>query len=107
MTTISVEAAEVHPEEFVSVYVNVPTGSPVRVVLVPDPEFVVLSDDRESVHEPVEGRPLRATLPVGTEHVGCVIVPIMGVVGVEGCALIIITEDEADVSPEASVTVYV
>ena len=36
------------------------------------------------VHVPDEGRPLRATLPVGTAQVGCVLVPTTGAVGAAG-----------------------
>jgi hypothetical protein len=54
---------------------------------------------------PDEGNPLNATLPVGTEHVGCVIVPIVGLEGVTGWALITTIPDEPEVQPDASVTV--
>ena len=36
------------------------------------------------VQLPVAGKPLIMTLPVGTAHVGCVIVPTVGAVGVAG-----------------------
>jgi hypothetical protein len=35
-----------------------------------------------SVQSPEAGNPLITTLPVTTEHVGCVIVPIVGAAGV-------------------------
>jgi hypothetical protein len=54
---------------------------------------------------PVEGNPLRATLPVATEQVGCVIVPIEGTVGVAGAALIPTLPDSGEMHPEAFVTV--
>jgi hypothetical protein len=56
---------------------------------------------------PVEGNPLRATLPVATEQVGCVIVPIEGAVGVAGAALIPTLPDSGEMHPEAFVTVKV
>ena len=34
-----------------------------------------------TVHVPDAGNPLKATLPVATLHVGCVVVPIVGVLG--------------------------
>lgn len=49
--------------------------------------------------QPPEGRPLRTTLPVGTENVGCVIVPITGAVGIGGCAGITTFADGRDVQP--------
>ena len=49
------------------------------------PEIVVVAPVPETapgliVHVPV-GKPLSTTLPVGTKHVGCVINPITGAVG--------------------------
>jgi len=60
-----------------------------------------------SVHEPVEGRPKRTTLPVETEHVGGVIVPTEGAAGVGGCALITASADGGDMHPYELVTVKV
>ena len=62
----------------------------VTVVPVPDiaPGLIV--------QVPVAGKPLNGTLPVATVHVGCVIVPTIGAVGVCGCALIIIELDDAE-----------
>ena len=52
-----------------------------------------------------EGRPVSITLPVATEHVGCVIVPAAGAPGLEGCEFIIISPVAAEVHPEELVTV--
>ena len=55
--------------------------------------------------QPPEGKPLRITLPVGTEYVGCVMVPITGAVGVGGWAGITTLADGRDVQPKSFVTV--
>ena len=56
------------------------------------------------VHAPA-GNPLKATLPVGTVQVGCVMIPTTGGVDV-GTALITTFAEAADVQPVAvSVTV--
>lgn len=52
-----------------------------------------------------DGNPLNTTLPVGTAHVGCVIVPTTGAVGVAGCVLMTTFPDAGDVHPEEFVTV--
>ena len=75
------------------------------VVVVPVPVEVTAPGVLVSVHIPVAGNPFNTTLPVATAHVGCVIVPIAGVVGVPGCAVIVIIADEGEVHPEALVTV--
>ena len=59
------------------------------------------------VHDPVAGRPLRITLPVARAHVGCVIVPAVGAVGVAGCALMTTLPEAVEVHPAALVTVKV
>ena len=51
------------------------------------------------------GKPLNTTLPVATEQVGCVIVPIVGAVGVGGCVLITTSADASEVHPTELVTV--
>ena len=56
---------------------------------------------------PADGNPLSTTLPVGTAQLGCVIVPIAGAVGVTGCVFTTAFPDEADVQPDALVTVKV
>ena len=75
------------------------------VVLMPDPVVIVPPGVLVSVHVPVEGKPLNTTLPVGTEHVGCVIVPTAGAVGVIGWVLITIFPVEGEVHPDSLVTV--
>ena len=81
MVTLADEG-EVHPEELVTVKEYVPAASPEIVVLVPVPEVVVPPGVLVSVHVPDAGKPLNTTLPVPTEHVGWVIVPTVGAVGV-------------------------
>lgn len=70
------DAVEVHPFEFVTVNVREPAERLVMVAVVVDP--VILPG--LIVHAPT-GKPLRMTLPVGTVHDGCVIVPIIGAMG--------------------------
>ena len=64
------DAAEVHPEAFVTVKVYVPAGIPDIVVLVPVPVLVVPPGVLVKVHVPVAGNPFNATLPVATVQVG-------------------------------------
>ena len=54
---------------------------------------------------PVEGKPVNSVLPVDIVHVGGVIVPIKGAVGVVGCALMTTLSDNTDVHPDELVTV--
>ena len=51
---------------------------------VPVPVEVTAPGFLVSVHVPEEGRPLRATLPVGTAQVGWVLVPTTGAAGASG-----------------------
>ena len=72
------------------------------VVLVPvpaiDPGFIV--------HTPVAGKPLNATLPVGTaQEEGWVIVPTIGAAGVPEGVSITTSADGTDVHPVCIVTV--
>lgn len=53
------------------------------VVLVPVPVVVTPPGDLVKVHVPVDGNPLKTTLPVATVHVGWVIAPTTGGVGAE------------------------
>jgi hypothetical protein len=99
ITTLD-EAAEVHPEEFVTVKVYVPDAKPVTVLLAPMPEIA----PGLTVQVP-EGKPFNTTLPVATVHVGCVMVPIVGAVGVGGCVLITTLAEATEVQPAALVTV--
>lgn len=77
LITTFADAGEIHPKALVTVKVRVPAARPDIVVLVPDPAM----DPGFMVQLPV-GKPLNTTLPVATVHVGCVIVPITGAVGV-------------------------
>ena len=69
------------------------------------PVLVTLPGVLVNVQVPVAGKPLKATLPVATLHVGCVIVPTVGAEGALGTALIIIFADEGEVHTDALVTV--
>jgi hypothetical protein len=62
----------------------VPAARPEIVVLVPVPVVVIPPGVQVSVHIPVDGKPLKTTLPVGIKQVGLVIVP---TTGAEGFAL--------------------
>jgi hypothetical protein len=65
------EEGEIHPAKLVTVnvYVSSP-GMFVISVLVPEPKVITFPGVRVMVHEPDEGNPLNATLPVETVHVG-------------------------------------
>jgi len=54
---------------------------------------------------PEDGNPLNTTLPVATVHVGCVIVPATGAVGVAGCAGITTFAEGAEIQSASLVTV--
>lgn len=54
------------------------------IVLVPDPEYVILPGVRVIVHDPTEGNPFSSIVPVEIRHVGLVIVPITGAEGIGG-----------------------
>jgi hypothetical protein len=57
-------------------------------------------------HVPVEGRPLRSTLPVADAHVkGCVIVPVIGAGGASGAGSITTFPEASDVHPASLETV--
>ena len=78
------EAADVHVLAAVTVNVYVPAGMPEKVAVVPLPESIVPVGERVTVHVPDDGSPLRGTLPVATEQVGCTGVPTTGADGVDG-----------------------
>ena len=61
----------------------VPAANPEIVVLVPVPVVVTAPGDLVKVQLP-DGNPLNTTLPVAVAHVGCVIVPTVGALGVAG-----------------------
>ena len=75
------------------------------VVVVPDPVVVVPPGVLVKVQVPGAGRLFNTTLPVGTAHVGCVLVPTAGADGEAGAALITMFDDEDEVHPATSVTV--
>jgi hypothetical protein len=83
----------------VTVNVYVPATIPVAVFVVPDPLTVWFTGRSVSSQFHDDGSPLKATLPVDTAQVGCVIVPITGGVGVAGWALIITFDDPAEIHP--------
>ena len=102
------EATDVQPPALVTVNVYVTAAaSPETVVVVPVPVEVIAPGLRVSVQVPVAGNPERSTLPVATEQVGWVMVPIIGAVGTAGCALITTFPDATEVQPAALVTVKV
>lgn len=73
----------------------------------PVPVMVLLPGVRVRVHVPVEGSPLSATLPVESAHVGWVIIPVTGAVGVSGWTFITTLADAGEMHPRALVTVKV
>lgn len=86
ITTLA-ELPEVQPGALVTVYEYVPGVIPEMVALVPVPVVVTAPGVLVNVHVPDAGSPFITTEPEGTAHEGCVIVPIFGVNGVDGCAL--------------------
>lgn len=65
------DAVDVHPELFVTVNVyEVEAVNPLNVPVVPVPVIVAPPGAAVTVQEPDAGKPLKATLPVETEHVG-------------------------------------
>jgi hypothetical protein len=77
------------------------------VVLVPVPVVVTPPGVLVKVHVPDEGNPPNTTLPVATLHVGWVMVPTVGAVGVGGWVLITTLADDDEIHPDALVTLYV
>ena len=78
------ECGETQPSAFVTVKVYVPEGMVKIVMLVPVPEVITPPGVRVTDHVPAGGKSLNTTLPVDAAHVGCVIVPTTGAVGVDG-----------------------
>jgi hypothetical protein len=99
ITTLADEG-EVQPVALVTVNDLIPSVNPVTILVTPVPEI----DPGFMVQFP-KGKPLSSALPVATEHVGCVIVPVIGANGVSGCELIIMLVDAEEVHPAALVTV--
>jgi hypothetical protein len=90
-----------------NVYV-VPCTRPVIVVVeVLLPTTLMPAGLLVTVQLPVGGNPFNTTLPVGTVHVGWVIKPIPGALGVAGCACIGTFPDATEVHPWEFVTVNV
>ena len=85
----------------------VPEDKPETVVLTPVPVLVTDPGLRVNVQLPTDGKPLNATLPVANAQLGCVIVPTTGVLGVNGCELIVTSPLATDKQPSAFVTVNV
>lgn len=66
-----VELGDVQGLEFVTVNVYVvPAANPVKVPVVPEPVIVAPPGLAVTVHEPEEGKPLKATDPVDEAQVG-------------------------------------
>jgi hypothetical protein len=109
LTTAVPEEADVHPDEAkvtAKVYV-VPAVNRLKFAVAVDPVIVAPPGEAVTVHEEV-GSPLKATVPVATVQVGCVIVPTVGAAGTVGCALITAFPEAADVHPdEVKVTLKV
>ena len=81
-----------------------PEASPEIVVLVPVPVLVTPPGVLVNVQVPEEGKPFNTTLPVAIVHVGCVVIPTSGAFGVAGWALTTTFVDDAEIHPNALVT---
>ena len=106
LITALIDAGEVHPAAFVTVKVYVFAARPLKTPVVPVPVIVADPGDAVTVQAPA-GKPLNTTLPVANAQVGCVIVPMMGAVGVTGCALMVALNDATEVHPVPLFTVKV
>ena len=80
---------------------------PESVILVPLLVVETVPGYLIRVQVPVGGKPLNTALPVAKVHVGGVIAPTTGAVGMVGCAGITALADAGDVHPVATVTVKV
>ena len=78
----SADSGEVQPAASVTVKLYLPVVKPGIVALAVDPVIA----PGLMVQLPA-GRPLKTTLPVVVEQVGCVIVPIIGAEGIAGAGL--------------------
>ena len=74
-------------------------------MFAPVPVAVTAPGERVNVQAPVTGNPVSSTCPVGIKHVGCVIVPITGADGTNGCARITTFTEAIDVQRAALVMV--
>ena len=84
LITTFADSNEVSPDALVTLNAKDPVASPVIVLLVPVPVVVIPSGVLVNVQVPVGGKSFKTTLPVASSHVGCVIIPAVGVVGVIG-----------------------
>jgi len=97
--TMLEDAADVHPEAFVTEYEYVPATNPEIVLLVPVPDM----DPGFNVQFPA-GKPFKTTLPVATPQLGWVIIPTVGTVGVTGCTFITAFAETDETQPTELVT---
>ena len=81
MITAGADAPEVQLDELVTVKVYVFAAKQLNVTVGPVPVRVVPPGSAVTVQLPVEGNPLKFTLPVAKEQVGCVMFTISGVGG--------------------------
>ena len=98
LITMAGVGKEVHPIALVTVKVYEPATNPDLVYVDPEPDIAP-----GLIIQFPEGNPFNTTLPVETEHVGCVIVPTPGVEGVE--AIITTLAVGKEVHPAELVTV--
>jgi hypothetical protein len=69
------------------------------LAVVVEPEIVALPGFAVTIQGSA-GKPLKATVAVAVEQLGCVIVPTTGAVGVIGWAWIATLDEAAEVHPE-------
>ena len=100
LITTFAEGDEVHPAAFVTVKLYVPAANVEIVVVAPVPAIAP-----GLIVQLPAGKPLRITLPVATAHVGCVMVPTVGMAGAPGAVLITTLADGAETHPTSLVTV--
>lgn len=99
ITTLT-DDVEVQPEALVTVNVYEPAANPVIVLLLPVPEI----EPGFMVQFPA-GKSFKVTLPVETVHVGWIMAPTVGAIGVAGCGLITLLAEGDDSHPIELVTV--
>ena len=101
------DEAETQPDWFVTVKVYMPAGITDIVAVVPEPVVVTPPGVLVTVQFPIDGNPLRTTVPVDIAQVGWVMVPIVGAVGVGGWVFITTLAEDGEVHPVDDVTVKV
>ena len=100
------EATEVQVP-LVTVNVYEPAASPEKLAVVVEPVMVAPPGVAVTVQAEA-GRPLKATEPVATAQVGCVIAPIIGAEGAPGAGFTIALAEATEVQPPlVTVNVYV